>query len=110
MFLVSEVHPFVDGNGRIARVLLNAELSAAGQQRVMVPTTYRNNYLQALRTLSRNANPESLPRVVDFAQRYSQAIRFTTLEEARANLDATGAFTDATEADQQGQRLRLPSS
>ena len=28
MFLVSEVHPFVDGNGRIARIMMNAELVA----------------------------------------------------------------------------------
>ena len=26
MFLVAEVHPFSDGNGRIARIMMNAEL------------------------------------------------------------------------------------
>ena len=25
MFLVSEVHPFDDGNGRMARIMMNAE-------------------------------------------------------------------------------------
>ncbi len=29
MFLVSEVHPFADGNGRVARIMMNAELLAA---------------------------------------------------------------------------------
>ena len=33
MFLVAEVHPFADGNGRVARVMMNAELIAGGQQR-----------------------------------------------------------------------------
>jgi hypothetical protein len=37
MFLVAEVHPFADGNGRVARILMNSELSAAGLCRVMVP-------------------------------------------------------------------------
>ena len=31
MFLVSEVHPFADGNGRAARIMMNAELVAAGE-------------------------------------------------------------------------------
>jgi prophage maintenance system killer protein len=26
MFVVSEVHPFDDGNGRVARIMMNAEL------------------------------------------------------------------------------------
>ena len=26
MFMISEIHPFLDGNGRLARVMMNAEL------------------------------------------------------------------------------------
>jgi hypothetical protein len=108
MFLVSEVHPFVDGNGRIARVLMNAELSAADQQRVLVPTIYRLNYLQALRALSRNANPDPVAKVIDFAQRYGQAVDFSSIRAGRAELEATHAFLDAHEAEEEGLRLRLP--
>jgi hypothetical protein len=32
MFLVAEVHPFADGNGRVARIMMNAELVAAGER------------------------------------------------------------------------------
>src|SRR5205823_6347889 len=45
MFLVSEVHPFVDGNGRVARAMMNAELVATGQERIIIPTAYRTDYL-----------------------------------------------------------------
>jgi len=42
MFLISEVHPFADGNGRVARIMMNAELVAAGESRIVVRTVYRN--------------------------------------------------------------------
>jgi Fic family protein len=48
MFLVAEVHPFADGNGRVARIMMNAELVAARESRIIVPTVFRNNYLMAL--------------------------------------------------------------
>ena len=37
MFLVAEVHPFDDGNGRIARLMMNADLVAADQTRIVIP-------------------------------------------------------------------------
>lgn len=37
MFLVAEVHPFADGNGRVARMMMNAELEAGGEVRLMSP-------------------------------------------------------------------------
>ena len=51
MFLVAEVHPFSDGNGRLSRIMMNAELVSAGEQRIIVPTIYRANYLAALTRL-----------------------------------------------------------
>lgn len=69
MFLVAEVHPFADGNGRVARVMMNAELVSAGESRIVVPTVYRNNYLNALRALSHNKVPDALLLVLDFAAR-----------------------------------------
>ncbi len=47
MALVTECHPFDDGNGRAARLMANAELSAAGQVRLVIPTVFRNNDLLA---------------------------------------------------------------
>ena len=72
MFLVSEVHPFADGNGRIARTMMNAELVAAGENWIIVPTVYRDNYLMALKALSQNRITGALVRTMDFAQRYSR--------------------------------------
>ncbi|MGO4880858.1 MAG: Fic family protein [Bryobacteraceae bacterium] len=109
MFLISEVHPFADGNGRAARVMMNAELVSAGETRIIVPTVYRNNYLMALKALSQNGITGALVRVLDFAQRYTAAVDFATLERARFVLDRTHAFADPNEADARGISLRLPT-
>jgi hypothetical protein len=108
MFLVSEVHPFADGNGRTARIMMNAELVAAGQQRIIIPTIYRSNYLSALRALSNGTSAEPLVRVLDFAQRFSLAIDWTDFPNAQAELDAAHAFLDSATADERGLRLRMP--
>jgi hypothetical protein len=109
MFVVSEVHPFADGNGRAARIMMNAELVAAGENRIIVPTVYRNNYLMALKALSQNGIAGALVRTMDFAQRYTAAVDFADLDLARLILDRTHAFADPNEADAGGIRLMLPT-
>lgn len=108
MFLVSEVHPFTDGNGRIARIMMNAELVVSGDQKIIIPTVYRNNYLAALKALTHNQQSDPLIRTLDFGQKYVQAINWEDYEAAKAQMEATNAFMDPTEADQAGIRLRLP--
>jgi hypothetical protein len=109
MFLVSEVHPFADGNGRVARVMMNSELVSARENRIIVPTVYRNNYLMALKALSQNGVTGALVRVIEFAQKYTAAVDFSDLDRARLVLDRTHAFADPNEADAAGIRLVLPT-
>lgn len=58
MFLVSEVHPFANGNGRLARLVMNAELSVVDSCRIIVPTLFREEYLDCLRLLTRSGTPK----------------------------------------------------
>jgi hypothetical protein len=109
-FLVAEVHPFTDGNGRISRVMMNAELSAYGESRIIIPTVYRNNYLAGLRGASINANFASLPSILRFAQRYTAQVDFTSRESAEADLARTHALREPNEADDVGIRLQLPAT
>lgn len=108
MFLVSEVHPFTDGNGRIARIMMNAELVAEDEQKIIIPTVYRNNYLASLKALTHNQQSDALIRTLDFGQKYVQAVNWENYETARVEMEATNAFMDPYEADQEGIRLRLP--
>jgi Fic family protein len=110
MFLVAEVHPFSDGNGRLSRIMMNAELVSAGEQRIIVPTIYRANYLAALKAISNRTSAEPLVRTLDFAQRFTRAIDWRDFAQAQTELRMANAFMDSAEADEQGVRLRLPSS
>jgi hypothetical protein len=92
MFLVAEVHPFVDGNGRVARVLMNAELSAAGLCRVIVPMSYRDEYMSALRALSHNQHPTPLWRMIDRAQRWAALMTWTGHERVLELMRETNAL------------------
>jgi fido (protein-threonine AMPylation protein) len=103
MFLVSEVHPFSDGNGRVGRVMTNAELTSAGQHRIIIPTVYLEDYLLALRALTRQGRTDAFSRMLDRAQEFVSRIDFSNMDSALAMLRAANAFEDASEA-----RLRMP--
>ena len=106
MFVLSEIHPFDDGNGRIARAFMNAELVAANEARMIIPTVYRDDYLTGLRTLSRGGEPHALIKVLDFAQRWTAAIDWTSLASAEASMAETNAFVRPSSE----SVLRLPVS
>ena len=110
LFLVSEVHPFVDGNGRIARIMMNAELVKCGQERIIIPTVYRSEYIQALKALTHNARAEPLVSVLDFAQRCVSEIDWSDYHHVCEILVKTHAFEDPADALGVGEKLRLPSA
>lgn len=96
MFLISEVHPFDDGNGRLARLMMNAELVSAGQCRIIVTTRAREAYLDALRRLSRQSDPSLYIRMLSGAQQFVAALRVGTYEEVKQQLEAQDAFTEVS--------------
>lgn len=109
MLLVTECHPFDDGNGRVARIIANGALSNAGQIRIVIPTLYRNNYLAGLAGVSnRNGRGETLMSVLQYAQKWTGAMDWTTFEDANATLLRLDAYMDPRLADASGIRLRLP--
>ena len=77
MFMISEVHPFLDGNGRIARIMMNAEFVATRQTSIIIPTVFRDDYLLTLRKLTRDQRPESYIRMLYKAQPTASAIKNT---------------------------------
>ena len=110
MFLVTEVHPFADGNGRVARVMMNAEMVGGGEHRILVPTVFRSNYVVPLRALSRTGRPEPLIQAMDYARRWTAQVGWRSLEGTRRELEGCHAFLDAEDAEAEGKRLRMPAA
>lgn len=108
MFLVAEVHPFTDGNGRVARLLMNSELSSRAESRVMIPLSYRDEYLSALRALSQNANPTPLWRVIDRAQRWVSLMSWTGHDRLLETLGQTNALVTPEETSARNLHLLDP--
>jgi hypothetical protein len=92
MFLVAEVHPFNDGNGRLARLVMNAELSAAEGCRIIVPTLFREEYLDCLRELTRNGRAEPFLKVMMYLQDWTSRFDYEDLDQVIDTMRRCNAF------------------
>jgi fido (protein-threonine AMPylation protein) len=97
MFVVAEVHPFTDGNGRAARLAMNQFLSEAKLTRIIIPTVYRDDYISALKAMS-NGHPVPLGRMLARAARFTRWIDMKSKERAFADLKKSNALERAENA------------
>jgi hypothetical protein len=97
MFIVSEIHPFNDGNGRIARVMMNAELSAKGLSKIIIPTVYREDYMGALKKLTRQRVAEAYVKMLLRAYEFSATLGGENMDEMERHLIQCDAFKEPKE-------------
>lgn len=68
-FIFVYIHPYMDGNGRMGRFLMNVMLASGGYPWTVVPLEERDNYMAALEEASVNQNivpfADFLARLVD---------------------------------------------
>lgn len=105
MCVLSEVHPFGDGNGRVSRAFMNAEVLAAGRPRILVPIIVRDEYITGLRAMTRDAHVQTLVEVLSFGQRMTAAVDFSSYDGALAALRDANAL----EEPRPGIRPKLPT-
>ncbi len=97
LFMISEVHPFNDGNGRISRIMMNAELVHADQSKIIIPTVFREDYLSGLRRLTRKSDPTVLIKALSRVRLFSANIVGDDFEQTKKYLEQTNAFKDGDE-------------
>lgn len=98
MFMISEVHPFNDGNGRISRIMMNAELVKAEQTRIIVPTVFREDYILALRKLTRRKDPSAYINVMVKLQKFSDNLYGSDFMELKEYLRSCNAYEEPSQA------------
>ncbi len=103
-FLVSEVHPFSDGNGRISRLIMNAELSRMGQARIIIPTLLHEEYVDCQRQLSAHNDPTGHINTLALAQEWTCALDFSDVDR----LIDTAKRTNAIERTRSRFKLTMP--
>jgi len=105
MFVVSEVHPFLDGNGRTARIAMYAELTAGKLSRIIIPTIYREDYLLPLKALSNNGEADPFVRMMIKIQKWTASFNYS---HARTTLTESIKACHAFEEDVRRFRLIFP--
>jgi hypothetical protein len=96
-FIVAEVHPFSDGNGRTARLLMNHILSAANLTRIIIPTVFREDYTLSLKALSNGGHAQPYERMLNKAATFSAGLDYGSQEHLFRQLEKSQALKEPHE-------------
>jgi len=97
MFFISDVHPFNNGNGRISRIMMNAELYSQNLSTIIIPNVYREDYLLSLRALSTRHDPDPFTRMLVAAHEFS-GLDFSNYVVIKEILEKKNWFQEPSDA------------
>lgn len=94
-FLISDIHPFEDGNGRISRLMMNAELSRVGLCRVIIPTLFHLQYVDCAKQLTRHNDPAGYVKTIALMAHWTAQFNYADLPKLILDLTKTNAFEES---------------
>lgn len=97
MFVMSEVHPFLDGNGRIGRVMMNAELVKSGLSKILIPTVFREDYMGALKKFTKQRKCDSYIKMLQRAYEFSANVYSENMDDMQKYLTTCNAFSEGSD-------------
>jgi hypothetical protein len=97
MLMVTEIHPFTDGNGRIGRIMLNVELESQKLGSIIIPNSFREDYMLSLKAVSKQRRFSSYIRMLERALKFSNMIDFSNYQNSRKEIQERNWFLLPTE-------------
>lgn len=96
-FMISEVHPFDDGNGRLSRIMMNSELVSQDQYKLIIPIVHRESYLNGLRSSTRQGRFRTMVKVLHQMQCYTASLDWNEYGELKATIQEHAADREPDE-------------
>lgn len=90
-FMISEIHPFDDGNGRLSRIMMNSELVSQDQYKLVIPIVHRDSYLNGLRSSTRQGRFRTMVKVLQQMQCYTATLDWSEYGEVKAAIQKHAA-------------------
>ena len=81
----------------MSRIMMNAELTHASETKILIPTVFRTDYLEALRKLTRQDDPSVLVKAMDRVRRFSATLQADNFDVMKLQLERANAFSDSEE-------------
>lgn len=92
MLMVTEIHPFADGNGRIGRIMLNSELETQKLGSIIIPNSFREDYMLSLKAVSKQRRFSPYIRMLERALKFSNMIDFSNYQNSRKEIQERNWF------------------
>ncbi len=102
----TQIHPFQDGNGRVARALASVDFIKAGLFPMLVRRTERDRYIDTLRA----ADGGDLRPLVAYFASVQQALLRRAISEAEGAIDAKSGLANVLAAAAQKRVRRIEAS
>ena len=74
--------------------MMNSELVSADQSKIIIPTVFRDDYLNSLRRLTRRSEPSVFIRAISRVREFSANIIGDDFEATKAYLEECNAFKE----------------
>jgi hypothetical protein len=96
-FMVSEVQPFDDGNGRLSRIMMNSELVSQDLYKLIIPIVQRDSYLNGLRSATRQGRFRAMVKVLHQLQCYTASLDWSEYGEVKTAVQENAADREPDE-------------